>query len=32
VYQGAAAFELWLGKKAPVEMMLSTAKAAISRL
>ena len=32
VYQGAAAFELWIGKKSPLNIMFSTAKAAISRL
>jgi shikimate dehydrogenase len=26
VYQGAASFELWTGKKAPIDIMLSTAK------
>jgi len=32
VYQGAAAFELWIGKKAPLNVMFSTAKAAISKM
>ena len=32
VYQGAAAFELWTGKKAPVDIMFSAAKAALDRL
>ncbi len=32
VYQGAAAFELWIGKKAPLNIMFSTAKAAISKI
>lgn len=30
VYQGAAAFELWTGRKAPVELMLAKAEAALS--
>jgi len=29
VYQGAAAFELWTGRKAPVEVMMEAAKAAL---
>ena len=29
VYQGAAAFELWTGKAAPVEVMMGAAKAAL---
>jgi len=32
VYQGAAALELWVGGKAPFDIMLSAAKAAIGRL
>ncbi|MFC1905506.1 shikimate dehydrogenase [Chloroflexota bacterium] len=32
VYQGAAAFELWTGEKAPVDTMLSAARSAIERL
>lgn len=32
VYQGAAAFGLWTGKKAPVDIMLSAAKKAVGRL
>lgn len=32
VYQGAAAFGLWTGKKAPIDIMLSTAKEAVGRL
>jgi len=31
VYQGAAAFELWVGKEAPVDIMFSAAKAALDR-
>lgn len=30
VYQGAASFELWTGKKAPVEVMLKAAKEALA--
>ena len=30
VYQGAASFELWTGKKAPVDVMLSKAKEALT--
>ena len=29
VYQGAASFEFWTGRKAPVQVMLKTAKAAL---
>ncbi len=32
VYQGAAAFELWTGKKAPVDIMLAAAKTALGRV
>ena len=32
VYQGAAAFELWMGREAPLDIMFSEAKAAISRV
>jgi shikimate dehydrogenase len=32
VYQGAAAFELWIGKKAPLNIMFSAAKTAISKI
>ncbi len=32
VYQGAAAFELWVGKVAPLDIMFSAARAAIGRL
>ncbi len=32
VYQGAAGFELWTGKKAPVDVMFSAANAALGRL
>ena len=30
VYQGAASFEFWTGKKAPVELMMKAAEAALS--
>jgi len=29
VYQGVAAWELWTGQKAPVEMMITAAKVAL---
>jgi shikimate dehydrogenase len=32
VYQGAAAFELWIGENAPLNVMFSKAKAAISQM
>jgi len=32
IYQGAAAFELWIGEKAPFDIMLAAAKVAIDRL
>ncbi len=32
VYQGAAAFELWMGRKAPVDIMLSRAKGALQEM
>jgi len=31
VYQGAAAFELWTGRPAPVDIMMSTAKKALTK-
>ena len=31
VYQGAAAFELWTGRKAPVEVMMRAAREALAR-
>ena len=30
IYQGAASFEIWTGKKAPVDRMLEAARAALS--
>jgi shikimate 5-dehydrogenase len=32
VYQGAASFELWTGRKAPVDIMLSKAREALRRM
>jgi shikimate dehydrogenase len=29
IYQGAASFELWTGKEAPVEVMLAAARQAL---
>jgi shikimate 5-dehydrogenase len=31
VYQGAAAFELWTGESAPIEIMMRMAKRALTR-
>jgi shikimate dehydrogenase len=32
VYQGAASFELWTGRKAPLDIMFSKAKEALQKL
>ena len=31
VYQGAASFELWTGKSAPIDMMMRVAKRALAK-
>jgi len=31
VYQGAASFELWTGKSAPIDIMMRAAKRALSK-
>ena len=32
IYQGAEAFEMWIGRKAPIEVMKAAARAAITRI